>query len=70
MQKWEYCVIVRSREGVVKTKWKWSDDGSDKNDTEKFNELGLLGWELVSALAYDSDGTTRSYRYLFKRPIP
>jgi hypothetical protein len=77
MQKWEYKSLSGSR---GKKGWLLEYEGKDYQHSELnriMNELGRMGWELVSVLPFedtDSPGAfastyTKYYKLFFKRPI-
>lgn len=58
MQTWEYLALNRMG-------GRWSDDHFDgRNPAEKLTDLGMNGWELVSAF-YDGSG----YNFYLKRQV-
>ena len=65
MQKWEYLRVVM--EWTDLSGWNWSD-GSKKNTNDHLNELGKLGWELVSVAVFAS-GKVWEHSYYLKRPL-
>ena len=77
MQKWEYCEVeVTYGGGVTAQMWFYKPDGKHKELTRlkygiTFAELGLEGWELVSASTHAAFGQakTNTVSYIFKRPI-
>jgi hypothetical protein len=84
MQRWDYLVIHHEWNAPspntfgysFEPSWYWSDDKtSTLTDEERLRQLGLQGWELVSAYPValaDAEGWasgTSSVIYVFKRPI-
>jgi hypothetical protein len=65
MQTWEYYSIEANLPGQITFKDK------TKKDTEQYlNDLGKIGWELVSATRTVTTTVHSSrYRFFFKRPI-
>ena len=64
MQRWEYRVVTRNREGT-----KWSEAALEGLDLDAgLNTLGAEGWELVSTHTITMTGNTNWVHYNFKRP--
>ena len=54
-QKWEYQVL---------------SNPNPKDEHDELNKLGKDGWELVSVLAWEANGSTiPGYIFYFKRPM-
>jgi hypothetical protein len=64
MQKWEYLMMdrvygVKGLEGgeaanIDKRRWYWPDNPSDDSTIQqRLNQLGELGWEMVSMVMLD-----------------
>ena len=66
MIRWEYFV---ARYSQAKEGWRWSPNSlSEMGLEDALKHLGEQGWELVTALNEDREGTTESSEYIFKRP--
>ena len=52
MQKWQYTNIAKP----------------NLLGADKLNELGILGWELVTIIIYTISNPIQ-YNYIFKRPL-
>lgn len=48
------------------TKWEYKTEHGDYGE-EKLNELGLVGWELVTVIK-DEQSDELAFTYFFKRP--
>lgn len=71
MQKWEYQILqlIYDDEGNDFT-WKDTREETAKHKrSERLNELGQDGWELVNVQNIQVAGTTRAIDYFLKRPI-
>jgi hypothetical protein len=67
MQKWEYTtlqLVMNDKENLV-----WYDAVEDhRNISERLNELGAAGWELVGVDSRGLSGITIRSVFYLKRP--
>jgi hypothetical protein len=67
MQKWEYTtlqLVMNDKENMV-----WQDAVEDNRSvSERLNEFGANGWELVGVDSRSLSGITISTVYYLKRP--
>ena len=63
--KWEYMSVMFSTAGF------WlSGDLNGQAFTDRLNELGAEGWELVSVFDTNNGGSTLEVVAVLKRPLP
>lgn len=68
MQKWEYMTLSLLPD--EKQVPQWTDAPEDnRSASERLNELGEEGWELVSVAQHVEGGDKRRTVYWLKRPV-
>jgi len=58
-QKWQHLALPHDA----------SKAWNDKELAQQINKLGREGWELLSVLNFDKEGTTDKTIYYFKKPM-
>jgi hypothetical protein len=71
MQKWEYAVLVinPNREGMSLTLPGKETEKAPDDLPMVLNDLGDIGFELITSIVTTTNGTTTAEQMVFKRPI-
>ncbi|THD35137.1 MAG: DUF4177 domain-containing protein [Sphingomonas sp.] len=65
--QWEYNTATRY---LLAGRWDWEEPQLKQMAVyEALDAVGREGWELVSAVSLNENGTTNEVQYLFKRPL-